>query len=557
MLLVSVPYAFKAHEAETLGGQEHLRLRTGERCERGQFCALASASSLWLWFDADDIGKSNAKSPSNLATAQGPTNFSGTTTDQIVSAVQSGTGKAIVASSSTGNAIVASTSSTTTTTYAVSGTIPGAGVAILGHASSATAQGYGIQGTSDSTIGIGLLGFATATTGSTYGLKGYSSSTGGTGVRGLSTATTGVTTGISASVASAAGTAGVFNNTAGGKILSGQNNGAEKFTVDGSGNVNARGTFTGSGAGLTGIQFSQLVGNLASSQFSGAYSNAVTLSSTSNVYYGNGSNLTGVVGGGPGSPYYVQNGTARQASANFNISGNGSRRNSFERSATSVPRNRRQSASLSIGSPSDFNLFLGIAAGNVDVSGSGREQSSSQGLTPANNTTGSNNAFEGSGAWRLSNSHRLRATRSLEPCWLHTTPQAAATRSTGQGGFETRTPPATTIRSLELRQGPQTRPALLTRSAATKPAAATQRASATAFRAVPLAKPTLRAATTLSRAPLSAIPTRPAAYNTFSGFSAGDVQHYRRSKHLFRAKRLGLTTLTGNYNTFWARSRGR
>ena len=294
VLLVSVPYAFKAHEAETLGGKsisDFVLAKDVNAANSGAGVTSTSGSTS----TQTASGKSNAKSPSNLATAQGPTNFSGTTTDQIVSAVQSGTGKAIVASSSTGNAIVANTSSTTTTTYAVSGTIPGAGVAILGHASSATAQGYGIQGTSDSNIGIGLLGFATATTGSTYGLKGYSSSTGGTGVRGLSTATTGVTTGISASVASAAGTAGVFNNTAGGKILSGQNNGAEKFSVDGSGNVNARGTFTGSGAGLTGIQFSQLVGSLASSQFSGSYSNAVTLSNTSNVYYGNGSNLTGVV----------------------------------------------------------------------------------------------------------------------------------------------------------------------------------------------------------------------------------------------------------------------
>ncbi len=191
VLLVSVPYAFKAHEAETLGGKSisDFVLAKDVNAENS---ARWRRVSFWLCLDAErHRERANAKSPSNLATAQGPTNFSGTTTDQIVSAVQSGTGKAIVASTSTGNAIVANTTSVTTTTYAVSGTIPGAGVAILGHASSATAQGYGIQGTSDSNIGIGLLGFATATTGSTYGLKGYSSSTGGTGVRGLSTATTG------------------------------------------------------------------------------------------------------------------------------------------------------------------------------------------------------------------------------------------------------------------------------------------------------------------------------------------------------------------------------
>jgi hypothetical protein len=43
---------------------------------------------------------------------------------------------------------------------------------------------------------------------------------------------------LSAYVASAGGTVAVLNNGAGGKIISGQNNGVEKFSVDGSGNVN-------------------------------------------------------------------------------------------------------------------------------------------------------------------------------------------------------------------------------------------------------------------------------------------------------------------------------
>jgi len=70
-----------------------------------------------------------------------------------------------------------------------------------------------------------------------------------------------------------------------------------KATLDVAGGINASGAFTGSGAGLTGIQFSQLSGVLSSSQLSGNYSNAVTLSNASNVYYGNGSNLTGVSAG--------------------------------------------------------------------------------------------------------------------------------------------------------------------------------------------------------------------------------------------------------------------
>ena len=279
VLLVSVPYAFKAHEAETLGGRSvsDFVLANGAN-------PVANAPN-----NSQPPTLTASTNPANNGTrkgaaSDGPTNFSGSTTDQIVGVTQSGTG----------NAIVASTSNTTSSSDAVQGTISGPGVAIYGSASSTSAQAYGVQGNSASTIGIGLLGFATATTGSTYGLKGYSSSTGGTGVRGLSTATTGSTTGISASVASAAGTAGVFNNTAGGKILSGQNNGVQKFSVDGSGNVNASGTFTGNGSALTGIAFTQLGGQLTSAQLNGTYSNALNLTNSQNNLTGNGAGLTGI-----------------------------------------------------------------------------------------------------------------------------------------------------------------------------------------------------------------------------------------------------------------------
>ena len=122
----------------------------------------------------------------------------------------------------------------------------------------------------------------------------------------------------------------VIYQTSGGNIGIGTTTPAATLDVNG-GSVKA-GTFTGSGAGLTGIQFSQLSGTLASSQLGGSYNNAVNLSNTSNVYYGNGSHLTGVVAGA-GSPYYIQNGTSQQSGANFNISGNGSA-NSFNSATT-------------------------------------------------------------------------------------------------------------------------------------------------------------------------------------------------------------------------------
>jgi hypothetical protein len=193
VLLVSVPYAFKAHEAETLAGKSISDFVLVRDLNSTQATPGAGSSQ---------TGASGSDSPAAqkgvkvAAASAGPTNFSGSTTDQIVQVTQTGTGAGIIAS----------TSSTTASSNAVVGTIPGPGVAILGQASSASAQGYGIEGKSASTIGIGLLGFATATTGYTYGLKGYSSSTSGTGVRGLSTAATGATYGVSGAVSSPNGT---------------------------------------------------------------------------------------------------------------------------------------------------------------------------------------------------------------------------------------------------------------------------------------------------------------------------------------------------------------
>ena len=81
--------------------------------------------------------------------------------------------------------------------------------------------------------------------------------------------------------------------------------------------------------------FSLLNGTLGSSQLSGPYSNAVTLSNTGNSFIGNGAGLTNVNaatlnGFGPGhfatnfgSPNYIQNNTVNPQNASFNITGTG------------------------------------------------------------------------------------------------------------------------------------------------------------------------------------------------------------------------------------------
>src|SRR5271157_1515139 len=381
VLLVAVPYAFEAVEAQRLAGHSATEFVTSDKLQSAVQQQLQQQPVVVTNFTAQP-------GTGTKALSQGPTNFTGATADQIVGVTQTGTG-AGVNSSAPNNA---------------------------------------------------LFGTATATSGQSYALYGIANGTGGIGVKGLANSPTGATNGVNGEVSSLAGIAGVFNNDAGGQILSGKNNGIEKFSVDGSGNVKAAGTFTGaaftgsgagltgipfsgvsgtllpgqfggayvkmvtlsnvgnlftgsftgSGAGLTGILFSQLGGILGNSQFIGSYSNAVTLSNTSNMYYGNGSHLSGVVAG-PGSPFYIQNGASQQSGANFNISGSGSA-NSFN-SATTYQIGG--SGVLGIGSANDQNVFLGVGAGAVNVAGTGKFNMFSGYQAGNSNTTGTSNTFSG------------------------------------------------------------------------------------------------------------------------------------------------------------------
>ena len=221
VLLVAVPYALKAVDADTLGGRPASDYLTAS--------SLSSITSQTIVQSGSQSGQTSGVGNNNSTglppvVNQGPTDFTGSTADQIVSVVQSSTGVGVNVTATSGNAVVCTSSG----------------------------SGDGVEGVSQGVNGIGVVGSANAGSGNSIGVKGSSSSTTGTGVRGIDTATAGATTGISSYVNSAAGTAAVFNNAAGGKMISGQNNGVDKFSVDGSGNVTSSGHFTGSGSGLTG-----------------------------------------------------------------------------------------------------------------------------------------------------------------------------------------------------------------------------------------------------------------------------------------------------------------
>ena len=372
VLLVAVPYALKAVDADTLGGRPASEYLTAASLSAMTSQTFVQAGSPAASGQSSGSGNSSNTSSQPSVINQGPTDFSGSTTDQVVLVTQSGTGAGVNATAG-GNAVVGTSSG----------------------------SGDGVEGISQGTSGVGVLGNTTATTGSTIGVKGGSSSTSGTGIRAVETATTGSTTGISSYVASASGTAAVFNNAAGGKMISGQNNGVEKFSVDGSGNVTTSGHFTGSGSGLTGIGMSQLTGTLSSAQLSGTYSSALTFSNNSNSYYGSGAHLTGVPVS-PGSPNYIQN-TSSPQSASLSITGSatvaGTVQGNFVQANTvnSIgPLEIGGLSALSLGGQFiDHNLFIGYDAGHSNVTGSGQYNTFTGSYAGQYNTTGSQNTYIG------------------------------------------------------------------------------------------------------------------------------------------------------------------
>lgn len=91
--------------------------------------------------------------------------------------------------------------------------------------------GNALSGRADAGVGTSGTGL--------FGVQGISSATNGTGLYGWAASPTGVTRAIYGQANSPSGVAGVFENAAGGKLLVGTVNGAEKFRVDGTGAVYA------------------------------------------------------------------------------------------------------------------------------------------------------------------------------------------------------------------------------------------------------------------------------------------------------------------------------
>jgi hypothetical protein len=262
VLLVSVPYALKALEADRLS-------------------PLATASILEAARAQNGVASDTFLDTSRLATAtQFATNSYATYVDnnptEIVLIQQNGIGYGLRALSASSPAIWAESSGTVwgalvgnsnSTTASGVGTVglangpggygvlgrataPGGtgvrgdsnssgGIGVYGVVTARSGSGVGITGETEADQGIGLYGKSNAPHGTTYGILGGSASDFGTGLRGNATHTQGSTIGVYATVFSPNGTAAVIDNIAGGKLLSGAVNGVEKFAIDGTGAISA------------------------------------------------------------------------------------------------------------------------------------------------------------------------------------------------------------------------------------------------------------------------------------------------------------------------------
>jgi hypothetical protein len=204
ILLVSVPYALRAEEAQRLAGREASEFLLAEQLESD----VQQVVETKVVEELEAQGLVSTEEGVTPAIVDGASTFTDTNATQVVLVTQNGTGKALKANSTTGNAVEAESTGTSGTNFT-------------------------LLGINRSTGGRALFGFASATTGNTIAAAGRADSTSGIGFFGQALATSGQTVGVQSEVRSPSGIAGVFSNTAGGKLLEGRSQGQLVFSVDG------------------------------------------------------------------------------------------------------------------------------------------------------------------------------------------------------------------------------------------------------------------------------------------------------------------------------------
>src|SRR6266487_488459 len=194
ILLVSVPYALKAVEAEKLGGKSVsdfvLSESLGEQVRQVLQTQGQAAAQPALAGTTPGKQSATTSTASTQASSPGPmlppSTFSGTTSDQIVFVQQKGTGSGLVAttpSSAGSSGVVGLATSTSTSNSAfqngVYGQNDGAGAGVAGIATNPSV-GVGVYGQGANFAGV--FGNSVKTSGFAAGVFGQTASTDGAGV---------------------------------------------------------------------------------------------------------------------------------------------------------------------------------------------------------------------------------------------------------------------------------------------------------------------------------------------------------------------------------------
>ena len=253
-LLVSVPYALKAVDAEKLAGKSVsdfvLSESLGQQVRQviqaqGQAAAQSTLAGAPKQKQAGSSGTANSET--SEAHILPPTTFRGSTTNQIVLVQQNGTGQGLVATSPQNNAIsghstagngvlglsdsttgnsgvvgVATSNSTSSNQNGVIGVNVGAGAGVAGIATNPSA-GVGLYGQAANFAGVfgqttvsnvhGVVGFANAATGFANGVFGQNASPTGVGVFGNDASGQG--TGVYGQTVNGVGVGGAVTGTSG------------------------------------------------------------------------------------------------------------------------------------------------------------------------------------------------------------------------------------------------------------------------------------------------------------------------------------------------------
>lgn len=210
-LLVSVPYALKAVDADKLAGRSPSDFVLSESLgEQVRQVIQAQSEAGGPTTSTATLPQGQTKTNSTLSpqiTAAGPmlppSSFSGSNSTQIVQVTQNGSGNGILGFTAGVNG------------FGVFGVAPNAtgnATGVVGVTNSISGSGVYGQTSNGQQSGFGVLGNATATAGYTAGVGGLTASPNGAGVNGLANATSGFNSGVFGQSASSNGT-GVFGTS--------------------------------------------------------------------------------------------------------------------------------------------------------------------------------------------------------------------------------------------------------------------------------------------------------------------------------------------------------